>query len=153
MKTLSRWMSARPARETSWWVLRCSGESICKFVRDFDSRSTDSWVLRAVYEELSPHLQVDGHPLPMRADDRWEEDLKIDSEDMDFRVFLISRTGRGVRWRTRRGILTTAGSRQSETLLASSSTSQDYKALDKSMKRTRANARVAYLRRWPFQHG
>jgi hypothetical protein len=58
-------------------------ENICAFVRSFDYRQADSWILRAVYEELSRNLAVDGRPLPIRADDRWEEDLKIDPEDME----------------------------------------------------------------------
>ena len=58
-------------------------ESICTFVRSFDYRQIDSWILRAVYEELSRYSVVDGRPLPIRADDRWEEDLKIDPEDFE----------------------------------------------------------------------
>lgn len=145
MKTLSRWMPARPARKTSWWVWpilallvggfgyllyrvplllvlvvalfliarwltakdtrhmrawaqRRSGESICTFVREFDCRATDSWVLRAVYEELSRHLRVDGHRFPIRADDRWEEDLHVDSEDLTLGILpdIAHRAGRSL---------------------------------------------------------
>jgi hypothetical protein len=61
-----------------------SGESICTFVEGFNCHQTDTWVLRAVYEELSKFLAVDGRPLPVRADDRCcERDLKIDPEDLD----------------------------------------------------------------------
>ncbi len=57
-------------------------EAICDFARSFD-RQTDTWIIRAVYEEMSRFLAVDGHPLPVRRDDRWKEDLKIDYEDLD----------------------------------------------------------------------
>jgi hypothetical protein len=73
-------------------------ESICTFVRSFDYRRTDSWLLRAVYEELSRYSAVDGRPLPIRADDRLEEDLKIDPEDFeDFTMVDIAhRAGRSL---------------------------------------------------------
>jgi hypothetical protein len=50
-------------------------ESICTFVRSFAYRQTDPWVLRAVYEELGRYWAIDGRSLPLRAEDRWEEDL------------------------------------------------------------------------------
>jgi hypothetical protein len=60
-----------------------SGESICTFVDSFDCHHTDTWVLRALYEELSRLLAINGHPFPVRADDRCcEKDLKIDPEDL-----------------------------------------------------------------------
>jgi hypothetical protein len=58
------------------------GETICEFVRSFD-RNTDTWILRAVYEEVSRYLSVDGRPLPVRRGDRCEKDLKIDLEDLN----------------------------------------------------------------------
>ena len=64
-------------------ALSRSGESIYTFVDSFDCHRTDTWVLRAVYEELSRYLTVDGHPFPVRADDQCcEKDLKIDPEDL-----------------------------------------------------------------------
>jgi len=56
--------------------------SICDFARSF-GRETDTWVLRAVYEELSGFLLVDGRHFPVRATDNCEKDLKIDPEDLD----------------------------------------------------------------------
>jgi len=71
-------------------------ESICTFVRQFNCRKSDPWILRAVYEELSRYSVVDSRPLPIRADDQccgsnldeieWkflENNLKIDPEDLD----------------------------------------------------------------------
>lgn len=60
-----------------------SEESICTFVRQFDVRNTDTWILRAVYEEFSEELRIDGKPFPVHADDLWLDDLLIDPEEMD----------------------------------------------------------------------
>jgi hypothetical protein len=61
------------------------GEGICTFVRGFDCRQTDTWILRAVYEELSRFLAVDDRAVPIRADDQCcKKDLKIDPEDLDY---------------------------------------------------------------------
>jgi hypothetical protein len=57
-------------------------ESICDFARSFD-RQTDTWLVRAVYEEVSRHLSVDGRAIPVRRQDRCEKDLRIDPEDLD----------------------------------------------------------------------
>lgn len=59
-----------------------SGEGICDFVRGFDFRNTDTWVMRSVCDELSKYLGHKGAPFPINADDRWIEDLDIDEEDM-----------------------------------------------------------------------
>jgi hypothetical protein len=69
------------------WAQSHSGENICSFVRAFDFRHIDTWILRAVYEELSMYLEVDGRPFPVRADDHWEEDLHIDPADMELDIF------------------------------------------------------------------
>ena len=58
------------------------GGSICQFARSFD-RSADTWLIRAVYEEISRHLSVDGRAVPVRRQDRCEKDLRIDPDDLD----------------------------------------------------------------------
>jgi hypothetical protein len=75
-----------------------SQENICSFVRSFDYRHTDTWVLRAVYEELSRFLEVDGQPFPIRADDYCcGLDLKIDPEDFeDLASDIAMRAGRSM---------------------------------------------------------
>ena len=75
-----------------------AGEDISSFVRAFDCHQTDTWILRAVYEELSKYCQIDGRPFPIHADDRWEEDLQIDSEDMDLDLLpdIAYRAGRSL---------------------------------------------------------
>ncbi|MBD9426451.1 hypothetical protein IB232_14030 [Pseudomonas sp. PDM15] len=40
----------------------------------------DTWVLRAVYESLHGYL---GGRLPIRADDRLKQDLRLDDDDLD----------------------------------------------------------------------
>lgn len=75
-----------------------AGEDICTFVRAFDCHSTDTWILRAVYEEMSRCVQVDGGAFPLRPDDRWEEDLQIDDEDMSMDLLpeIARRAGRSL---------------------------------------------------------
>ena len=63
-----------------------SGESLCTFARAFDVRSTDSWVIRAVYEQLQDHLKGEYPSFPLRPTDRLLEDLRLDSEDLDLDV-------------------------------------------------------------------
>jgi hypothetical protein len=73
-----------------------SSETICQFARSFDRR-TDTWILRAVYEELSKYLAVDGQPMPVHAEDNWKSDLKIDAEDLDdLSCDVASRSGRSM---------------------------------------------------------
>jgi hypothetical protein len=57
-------------------------ETICDFARSIDPR-IDTWIIRAVYEELTRFLAVEGRPLPVRGEDRCEKDLRIDPEDLD----------------------------------------------------------------------
>ena len=76
-------LGAKHRRQMRAWALERADESICTFVREFDVRHTDSWVLRAVHEELSRHLQIEGRPFQIHADDRWQEDLQIDEEDLN----------------------------------------------------------------------
>jgi hypothetical protein len=60
---------------------RC-GETICDFARSFE-RGTDTWILRAAYEDLCRFISVDYRPVPVHRSDRCGEDLKIDPEDLD----------------------------------------------------------------------
>ena len=69
-----------------------SGESICGFARAFDCRVTDPWVIRATYEGLSSTCGY-----PVRAADRFEDDLSIGTEDLDFEAINIAdRSGRSL---------------------------------------------------------
>jgi len=73
-----------------------SGESICTFARSFERRKVDTWVIRAVYEELQEYV---GRGLPIRSQDRLQEDLRIDDDDldMDLAVNIAKRTGRSLK--------------------------------------------------------
>jgi hypothetical protein len=65
-----------------------AGQSICEFSRDFDLRAVDSWIVRAVYDELQSEMEA-AHGLaafPLRADDRMVDDLHLDPEDLDLSV-------------------------------------------------------------------
>jgi hypothetical protein len=74
------------------------GESICHFARSIDCRRVDTWVVRAVYEELQDHLSCQGVPLPVRAADRLRQDLRIDDDDLDLSLVpdMAGRAGRGL---------------------------------------------------------
>jgi hypothetical protein len=76
------------------------GESICEFSRAFDVRNTDTWVIRAVYEQIQEQLRWVQPDFPVRATDRLVEDLRLDPDDIDLDVFsdVASRTGRSIRY-------------------------------------------------------
>jgi hypothetical protein len=58
------------------------GDDICDFARSF-KRGTDTWILRATYDEFCRFISVDNRPIPVRREDRCEEDLRIDPDDLD----------------------------------------------------------------------
>jgi hypothetical protein len=65
-------------------------ESISGFARSFNCRTTDTWIIRAVYEELTSYVQF-----PVRHDDRLEEDLRLDWEEIyEIATAIAQRTGR-----------------------------------------------------------
>jgi hypothetical protein len=77
-----RFQLASEKRSRARLVASRQTETICDFARSFD-RQTDTWILRAVYEELSRFLAIDHRPLPVRKTDQCEKDLKICPEDLD----------------------------------------------------------------------
>ena len=69
--------------------------NICTFARSFDRRSTDPWIIRAVYEEFRDYYNG---ALPIMATDRIEEDLRMDWEDLDYLVAdIAARAGRSLK--------------------------------------------------------
>ena len=75
-----------------------TGESICDFARSFDARVVDTWIIRAVYEELQGELE-DIHPrFPIRAADALLKDLLDDPDDLDMSLVpaIAQRTGRSL---------------------------------------------------------
>lgn len=72
-------------------------EGICEFARSFDCRAVDTWIVRAVFEELQEELgQV--QPFPLRATDRFVEELHIDLEELEMTHVpaIAARTGRSL---------------------------------------------------------
>ena len=57
-------------------------ESICQFARSIDCRRVDTWVVRAVYEELQRSLSAVG-AVPLRLTDNLQSDLRLDADDLD----------------------------------------------------------------------
>ncbi len=74
------------------------GESICEFTRAFERRSVDTWVVRAVYEQVQELLRPSYACFPLRADDRLKDDLGIEMDDveMDLAPAVAERTGRSL---------------------------------------------------------
>lgn len=72
------------------------GESICTFSREVDCRNLDTWIVRAVYEELQEHLASQCAKFPIRWTDRLREDLRIDADALDdeLAIDIAQRTGR-----------------------------------------------------------
>ena len=73
-----------------------AGESICTFAREANCRINDTWVVRAVYEQVQSYLGSEFHSFPLRWNDSFEKDLKIDIEDVGDVIALevAERTGR-----------------------------------------------------------
>lgn len=59
-----------------------AGQSICDFARSIDCRRVDTWVVRAVYEEVQSCV-CSGAALPLRVTDRLKEDLRLHADDVD----------------------------------------------------------------------
>lgn len=73
------------------------GESLCTFVRSFDYRTIDTWILRAVYEELQSYFGTCPPIVPIRADDDIDRMLGIDPEELEYLLTVIAyRCGRSI---------------------------------------------------------
>lgn len=73
-----------------------NGLSICDFAREFDVRVVDSWIIRAVYEQLQGYVMVPNFPI--KAEDNILTTLQIDEEDffLDIVEEIAERTGRSL---------------------------------------------------------
>ncbi|WP_444886888.1 hypothetical protein [Microbulbifer sp. JMSA008] len=60
------------------------GLSICEFAREFDSKVVDTWVIRAVYEQLQAALPTK-QSVPIKASDSLFDTLLLDEDDLDLR--------------------------------------------------------------------
>jgi hypothetical protein len=80
-------------------AMRRKGQSICDFAKDFDARNVNTWVIRAVYEQLQQYLNPTVEQFPVRADDELLGKLIDDPDDldMDLAVQIAARTGRSLK--------------------------------------------------------
>lgn len=74
------------------------GQGICEFAREFDTRLIDTWIVRAVYEQVQSHLRHVHPAFPVRASDRLKHDLHLDDDDldMDIAIEVEQRSGRSL---------------------------------------------------------
>jgi hypothetical protein len=79
-------------------LLERGGDSICTFSRHFDAKKVDTWVIRAVYEQLQGYLANERAQFPIRPTDDVFIDLLVDEEDFDFDLVeeIAQRTGRSL---------------------------------------------------------
>jgi hypothetical protein len=75
-----------------------AGDSICTFVRALAIRELDTWVVRAVFEQLQNHLRDSYAQFPLRPSDHLFEDLRIDPDDLDEELLgqIAQRSGRSL---------------------------------------------------------
>lgn len=71
-------------------------DSICTFSRHFECREIDTWVIRAVYEQLQNYMASEKGNFPIRPMDDVFTDLRIDDEDYEIDIVeeISERTGR-----------------------------------------------------------
>ncbi|MDR6765393.1 hypothetical protein J2W88_000651 [Acidovorax delafieldii] len=75
-------LSRREALRLARMAQGRAGESICQFARAIDCRRVDTWVVRAVYEELQRSLSA-AVAVPLRLTDTLQSDLRLDADDLD----------------------------------------------------------------------
>ena len=74
-----------------------TNEGICTFARSFDRKEVDTWIIRAVHEELQPQMMFPEGTCPLRASDKLEEDLIIDPEEIEDLIPRVAQlTGRSL---------------------------------------------------------
>lgn len=72
--------------------------SICEFARSFDCREVDTWIIRAVYEQIQDYISDIYTPIAIKADDDLFETLEIDEDDFEEELVeeIAQRTGRSL---------------------------------------------------------
>jgi hypothetical protein len=63
-----------------------SGEDIGSFARATDFRKMNTWVIRAVYEGVQGYVAPG---FPLRPEDRFEEDLNMDPDDVELDLLAL----------------------------------------------------------------
>ncbi len=70
------------------------GEDIGTFARSFDHRKIDTWVIRAVHEEMLAYMTFLDGVCPIRASDKVLEVLRMEEDDIeDIIEIVLQRTG------------------------------------------------------------
>ncbi|ROS02084.1 hypothetical protein EDC56_2535 [Sinobacterium caligoides] len=71
--------------------------SICEFAREFDPKVVDTWIIRAVYEQLQAALPTRQN-VPIKAMDSLFDTLMLDEDDLnlDLSKEIAQRTGRSL---------------------------------------------------------
>lgn len=74
-----------------------SGLSICEFAREFDPKVVDTWIIRAVYEQLQTALPTKQN-VPIKASDSLLGALMLNEDDLDLDLAeeIAQRTGRSI---------------------------------------------------------
>jgi len=74
-----------------------SGLSICEFAKDFDPKVVDTWIIRAVYEQLQTALPTKQN-VPIKASDSLFDTLMLDEDDLDLDLIeeIAQRTSRSL---------------------------------------------------------
>ncbi|WP_444891916.1 hypothetical protein ACJJIE_12555 [Microbulbifer sp. TRSA001] len=63
------------------------GLSICEFAREFDRKIVDTWIIRAVYEQVQAALPTKKQ-IPIQASDDFFNTLKLDEDDFDLDLII-----------------------------------------------------------------
>lgn len=71
-----------------------TAESLYTFAKSFEARNVEPWVIRAVYEQVQDYLSEAYPDFPLRAQDRFREDLQIDENLADLVEETARRAGR-----------------------------------------------------------
>jgi hypothetical protein len=74
-----------------------NGLSICEFAREFDPKVVDTWIIRAVYEQLQAALPTKVN-VPIKASDGLFNTLMLDEDDLDLDLVeeIAQRTSRSL---------------------------------------------------------
>lgn len=74
-----------------------NGLSICEFAREFDPKVVDTWIIRAVYEQLQAALPTKEN-VPIKASDGLFNTLMLDEDDLDLDLVeeIAKRTSRSL---------------------------------------------------------
>ena len=89
-------MIQRSERRQDEMAIERAGESICTFVRSFDYRQVDTWIIRAVHEELQPYWTTERRVIPIRRSDALVDILdEFDEVDL-IAEFIAERCGRSL---------------------------------------------------------